>query len=171
MADTKLTGLTELATTPEGTDIVYIVDDPGVTPLSKKITVVNLLNAAPATLRSLAVADLADTTPPSVLTIAETTNTLISNYKAIGADHGFSMPAAHAAGNVIFVIGDEFQVGILPNTGDFFYLNGVAMAADKLIQNTAGTLGETITGVVANINGTLRWMFYSSFANFVQETP
>ena len=126
---------------------------------------------AGALFRTLAVADLADTTAPSVLTIAETTNTLISNYKTTGADHGFSMPAAHAAGNVIFVIGDEFQVGILPNTGDFFYLNGVAMAADKLIQNTAGTLGETITGVVANINGTLRWMFYSSFANFVEETP
>ena len=122
-------------------------------------------------LQSLAVADLNDSSTPSVLTTAETTNTIISNYKSTGADHVFTMPAAHAAGNVIFVIGDEFQVDIEPNTGDLFYLNGTAMAANEHIQNTADTLGETITGVCANINGTLRWMFYSSFDNFVEETP
>lgn len=41
-ADTKLTGLTEL-TTPTTTDILYIVDDPGGTPLSRKITRDNLI--------------------------------------------------------------------------------------------------------------------------------
>lgn len=41
MADTKVTALTE-NTTPVGTDLVYIVDDPGGTPASQKITVANL---------------------------------------------------------------------------------------------------------------------------------
>lgn len=41
MADTKLTGLTE-NTTPVSTDIMYIVDDPGSSPLSQKITLANL---------------------------------------------------------------------------------------------------------------------------------
>lgn len=49
MADTKLTALAELAATPANTDILYIVDDPGGTPISKKITVSNLVAAASGT--------------------------------------------------------------------------------------------------------------------------
>ena len=121
--------------------------------------------------QSYAVASLGDATTPSVLTIAETTNKCISNYKGTGADHVFTMPAAHAGGNVIFPIGDEFQVDIEPNGSDLFYLNGTAMAADEHIQNTADTLGERIVGYCVNINGTLRWMFYSSDAAWVEATP
>lgn len=43
MADTKITALTEL-TSAATTDILPIVDDPGGTPITKKITVANLLN-------------------------------------------------------------------------------------------------------------------------------
>lgn len=45
MADTKITGLTAL-TTPSSDDILPIVDDPGGTPVTKKITVANLLKRA-----------------------------------------------------------------------------------------------------------------------------
>lgn len=127
--------------------------------------------SAGAKFQSYAVASLSDTSTPSVLTTAETTNKCISNYKATGADHVFTMPAAHAAGNIIFSIGDEFQIDIEPNTSDLFYLNGTAMAADEHIQNTADTLGQRIVGYCVNINGTLRWMFYSSDSDFVEETP
>jgi len=127
--------------------------------------------AADAKFQSLAVADLSDSTTPSVLTTAETTNKAISNYKSTGADHVFTMPAAHAAGNVIFPIGDEFQVDIEPASGTNFYLNGTAMANDEHIQNTADTLGQRIVGYCVNINGTLTWMFYSSDTDFVEETP
>jgi hypothetical protein len=120
---------------------------------------------------ALAVADIADSATPSVLTTAETRNKLISNYKSSGADHVFTMPAAHINGNVIFMIGDEFQVDIEPVSGDLFYLNGTAMAADEHIQNTADTLAQTLTGMCANINGTLRWLFYSSDSDWVEETP
>jgi hypothetical protein len=121
--------------------------------------------------KSLQVSDLDDSATPSVLTTAESTNKCISNYKSSGADHVFTMPAAHALGNIIFIIGDEFQVDIEPNGSDNFYLNGTAMAADEHIQNTADTLGEQIVGYCANINGTLRWMFTSSDAAWVEETP
>lgn len=47
MADTKLTALAELVTVVS-TDIFYVVDDPGGTPLSKKVTQANIL--APALL-------------------------------------------------------------------------------------------------------------------------
>ena len=45
MADTKTTALTEV-TAPAATDILYMVDDPGVTPLSRKIQFANLMKAA-----------------------------------------------------------------------------------------------------------------------------
>jgi len=127
--------------------------------------------SAGAKFQSLAVADLTDSTTPSVLTAAETTNKVISNYKASGADHVFTLPAAHAAANVIFAIGDEFQIDIEPDSGENFYLNGTAMAADEHIQNTADTLGQRIVGYCVNINGSLTWMFYSSDSDFVEETP
>lgn len=120
---------------------------------------------------SLAVADLGDTATPHVLTTAETTNKAISNYASSGADRVFTMAVPHANGNIIFPIGDEFQVDIEPSSGQLFYLNGTAMAADEHIQNTADTLGERIVGYCVNINGTLRWMFYSSDAAWVEETP
>lgn len=45
MADTKITGLTELSATPDGADVLAIIDDPAGTPVSKKITVTNLMAA------------------------------------------------------------------------------------------------------------------------------
>lgn len=45
MADAKLTALTE-NTTPALTDIVYMVDNPGGSPLSQKITLANLISLA-----------------------------------------------------------------------------------------------------------------------------
>lgn len=44
MADSKLTALTEL-TSPSGDDILYIVDDPAGTPVSRKVTKTNLIKA------------------------------------------------------------------------------------------------------------------------------
>ena len=44
MADQKATQLTELTTVADG-DILYIVDDPGGTPISKKITKLNLVGS------------------------------------------------------------------------------------------------------------------------------
>lgn len=122
-------------------------------------------------MQSLSVVDLSDTSTPSILTTAETINTIISNYKSSGADHVFRMPAAHISGNIVFLIGHGYQVDIEPNTGDLFYLNGTAMAVNEHIQNTADTVGETITGICGIINGTYRWLFYSPFSNFLEETP
>ena len=48
MADQKATQLTELTTVADG-DILYIVDDPGGTPISKKITKVNLVGSGGST--------------------------------------------------------------------------------------------------------------------------
>lgn len=45
MADTKVTAMTELNATPDSSDLLYIVDDPAGTPISKKITVANMLGS------------------------------------------------------------------------------------------------------------------------------
>lgn len=127
--------------------------------------------SAGAKFQSIAVADLGDTATPSVLTAEETTNKLISNYKATGADHVFTLPTAHAAANVIFMIGDEFQVDIEPPSGTALYLNGTAMATDEHIQNTADTLAEQISCFTANLNGTLTWLCESKYTNWVEQTP
>lgn len=47
MADQKVSELTNLATAA-GEDLLYIVDDPSGTPVSKKITLDNLLGSVPA---------------------------------------------------------------------------------------------------------------------------
>lgn len=120
---------------------------------------------------SIAVADLSDTTTPSVLTVDETTNKCISNYKSTGADHVFTLVAAHLRGNVIFPVGDEFQVDVEPPSGVALYLNGTAMAADEHIVNDSDTLGSELVCYCANINGTLTWMCKSSSSDWVEATP
>lgn len=47
MADTKVSALSALAT-PAGEDLIPIIDDPGGTPVSKHVTVTNLLALVPA---------------------------------------------------------------------------------------------------------------------------
>ncbi len=51
MADAKITALTA-NTTPALTDIVPMVDNPGASPLTQKITIANLLNTPSATFTS-----------------------------------------------------------------------------------------------------------------------
>lgn len=70
MADKKLTALTAL-TDPVGADVMMIVDDAGVTPVSKKITVEDLLGNT--TQLSVAKVDIASTTSLD-LSSATTTN-------------------------------------------------------------------------------------------------
>lgn len=47
MADTKITALTE-DTAPLSTDLVMTVDDPGGSPINKKVTIANLTKALQA---------------------------------------------------------------------------------------------------------------------------
>lgn len=53
MADKKITQLTALGAAPATSDILAIVDDPGGTPVTKKVTVANLLAALDKTAGNL----------------------------------------------------------------------------------------------------------------------
>ena len=80
MADQKLTALTE-NTTPAGTDLLYIVDDPAGTPLSQKITISNLLSLA-----SIDIGDTIGGTPADGgILYADSSDALRANHWATGA--------------------------------------------------------------------------------------
>lgn len=78
MADSKLTGLTA-NTTPALTDLLYLVDDPGGTPLSQKITVANLL-ATPSPTLVTPILGVATGTTLSLTPAGSIQNTLSVNH-------------------------------------------------------------------------------------------
>ena len=53
MADQKITELDELNATPDNTDLVAIVDDVAGTPVTKKITIANLLAGSSGTVENI----------------------------------------------------------------------------------------------------------------------
>ena len=53
MSDQKITELTELDATPDSADIVAIVDDVAGTPITKKITISNLLASTSGTVENI----------------------------------------------------------------------------------------------------------------------
>jgi len=95
MANKKITELTA-TTTPASTDIVPIVIDPATTPLNRKVTLANLVNAilpAPSA--------IGGTTPAAgTFTALTVTDALDTSYDTV-ASHATTAPIWAAAGNVI----------------------------------------------------------------------
>lgn len=110
-ADTKLTGLDEL-TAIVGTDILYVVDDPGGTPLSKKITATNLF-------------DLIDT-------FAEL-NAIVADKTLVNEEDAVTWDALGTFGlGITITTGDPFTLGAnrIDNGSDL--LDGEMIAADTI---------------------------------------
>lgn len=114
-------------------------------------------------------ADLSDQAGERVLLREEMRNVVFSTHGA-AADVVLEFEAFEG-GTALVVVGEAFQCDLAPASGESFYLNGVAMAADEHIQNAADTLGDTISGVCVNLGGSLVWMWTTSNANWVEETP
>jgi hypothetical protein len=123
-ADTKVTGLTEL-TAVDTADVLYIVDDAGGTPTSKKITLLNLLDAIDTSAELLAI--LGDETGTGVAVFG-TAPTLTGVNIAGSIDY--------TAGNIVYV----------PLAGDIQTYVTAATAGDTLVLSSGVyTITSTIT--------------------------
>lgn len=136
-ADAKITGLTA-DTTPTTDDLVVTVDDPGGTPVNKKVTVSNLLN-----------------TPPTVLTVATLPAAgTAGRTRWISDGNGFECTAGGAATLVLcYDDGDSWEplsmVTITTPTLDAVFDSGKSIDGANSLANAA-RIGD----------GTNQWCIY-----------
>jgi len=119
MADKKMTGLTSLGTATAREDLVHVVDDPSGTPLNKKVTIGEMVNAlaAPVTLADASSTTLTaatnagrvnmvvDTSQNSTYVLPTPSAGLTLKFIYIGAATDASSHIFATAGNTIFFKG------------------------------------------------------------------
>ena len=166
MADTKLTGLVAI-TSATGEELLYIVDDPGGTPVSRKITVQNLILAlatgaddkvvsgTAGTNGKLAVwnadGDLVDGPTPPSGTIVGTSDSQTLTNKTIDADNNTISNLALAS-EVTGALGDLSDVTVdgTPAAGEVLKADG-ADGWDNATLAEAGIAAASHTHVEADI--------------------
>lgn len=139
-ADTKTTALTE-NTTPLGTDIIMMVDDPGGTPLSQKITLTNIW--APTVLIAGTQTITGDKTFSGAATFNGTTqlNRLSNIIFTDGADNMTSNTFAFAAARTLKILDYNSQIAADALLDDTTGL----LATDAIVVNSIGTFTVPIT--------------------------
>lgn len=147
MADTKVTGLDEL-TTPAAGDMLYIVDDPAGTPLSKKVTFSNLLAGVSGDLTTHEA--LTTTAHGGVLPVAADPVTVASSRDIAASDGGKLLTVtATAALNCPDGIGSNLQCAVASHGGT------TTITADTTLQYLDGGLQTAASGVTVNTQCTL----------------
>lgn len=110
-ADTKLTGLTELTSIADA-DLIYVVDDPSGTPLSKKITVLNLFD--------------------TIDTFAEL-NTIVADKTLVNEEDAVTWDALATFGlGITITTGDPFTFGVVRWDNGSDLIDGEQIAADTI---------------------------------------
>ena len=120
MADKKMTGLTSIGTATAREDLIHVVDDPSGTPLNKKVTIAEMVNAlaAPVTL-----ADAASTTLTAA-TNAGRTNMVIDTGQA--STYVLPTPSAGLTFKFVYIgAATDTSSHIFKTTGDTMFFKGV----------------------------------------------
>ena len=142
MADTKISAFTAL-TAPATTDVVPIVDDPGGTPLSRKVTVQNLVGYAVTTAGDILYATAARTL--ARLAKGTANQVLRMNSGATAPEWGLSLSVRY-----VQMVVTEFTTTNAVGNGQFYLhippeLNGLNLTYVHGENITAGTTGvETV---------------------------
>ena len=140
MADKKLTGLTSLGTATAREDLLHVVDDPSGTPLNKKVTIAEMVNAlaAPVTLADAASTSLTaatnagrvnmigDASQNSTYILPTPSAGLTFKFIYIGAATDTSSHIWQTAGNTIFFKGVimHHDLNVTAQTSNVVFPNG-----------------------------------------------
>ena len=157
MADLKITQLTELAATPDDADILAVVDDVAGTPVTKKVTVANLLAGAGGG-GGGGVYGINVETLSAAKTLTANTDKIYQYLDEGGANRIITLATANA------VAGDRFVVRHNGVYNDTYYLqiNQAAIILDNIwaggirqfiFDGTNWTAGEIGTGENDNKKG------------------
>ena len=104
MADKKITQLTALGAAPDTADILAIVDDPGGTPVTKKVTVANLLAALDKTAGNLDDYDFDD-------------NAIFGYSASVNAQTGTTYPLAASDNGKVVTCENASAIAVTLNNG------------------------------------------------------
>src|SRR3990167_790959 len=147
---TKLTALTEVAD-PASTDILYIVTDPGGTPVSKKVTVANLLAGETVTGSLTLTGDLG-VNGGDITSTATTFNLLNATVTTLNIG-GAATAIALGAASTVLTLGSNARINGGAAANDDLTLQGTSHATRTssyvILQPNGGNVGIGTTGPTA----------------------